>query len=101
MIIEIVDKYCFIRSILASLHPCENNHPIRVSSYRQYFNEINPEGLDFRNGFNCSDVHKIQKLNIFSINIFELSFYQDQNRWKHKLHHFEINKNESERVIDL
>ena len=21
------DKYCFIRSILASLHPCENDHP--------------------------------------------------------------------------
>ena len=23
------DKYCFIRSILASLHPCENDHPNR------------------------------------------------------------------------
>ena len=26
------DKYCFIWSILASLHPCENDHPNRVSN---------------------------------------------------------------------
>ena len=29
--IENNDKYCFIWSILASLHPCNNNHPNRVS----------------------------------------------------------------------
>ena len=27
------DKYCFIWSILASLHPCENTHPSRVNNY--------------------------------------------------------------------
>ena len=26
------DKYCFIWSVLASLHPCENDHPNRVSN---------------------------------------------------------------------
>ena len=26
------DKYCFIWSILASLHPCENDNPNRVSN---------------------------------------------------------------------
>ena len=26
------DKYCFIWSILASLHPCENDHPNEVSN---------------------------------------------------------------------
>ena len=26
------DKYCFIWSILASLHPCENTHPSRVNN---------------------------------------------------------------------
>ena len=26
------DKYCFIWSILASLHPCNNSHPNRVSN---------------------------------------------------------------------
>ena len=30
--IENNDKYCFIWSILASLHPCNNNHPNRVSN---------------------------------------------------------------------
>ena len=29
--IENNDKYCFILSILASLHTCNNNHPNRVS----------------------------------------------------------------------
>ena len=29
------DKFCFIRSILASLHPCENTHPSRVNKYLQ------------------------------------------------------------------
>ena len=39
--IENIDKYCFIWSILASLHPCNNNHPNRVSNYKQYFKEKN------------------------------------------------------------
>ena len=43
--IEKNDKYCFIWSILGSLHPCYNNHPNRVSNYRQYFNELNFQGL--------------------------------------------------------
>ena len=30
--IENNDKYCFLWSILASLHPCINNHPNRVSN---------------------------------------------------------------------
>ena len=59
--IENDDKYCFLWSILAYLHPCNNNHPNRVSSYRQYLNELNIEGFDFTNGFKCSDVHKFEK----------------------------------------
>ena len=31
------DKYCFIRSILASLHPCVNTHPSRVNNFLQSF----------------------------------------------------------------
>ena len=77
--IENNDKYCFLWSILASLHPCINNHPNRVSNYRQYFNELNIQGFDFR-GFKCSDVHKFNELNNLSINVFELNFYQDQNQ---------------------
>ena len=40
-------KYCFLWSILAYLHPCNKNHPNRVSNYRQYFNEFNIECFDF------------------------------------------------------
>ena len=40
-------------------------------------------------------------MNKFSINIFELNFYQDQNTWRHKLIHIEVSKNDSDRVIEL
>ena len=68
-------KYCFLWSILAYLHPCNNNHPNRVSNYKQYFNELNINGFDFANGFKCSNVHKVNELNNLSFNIFELFFY--------------------------
>ena len=99
--IENNDKYCFLWSILASLYPCNNNHPNRVSNYKQYFNELNIQDFDLTNGFKCSDVHKFNELNNLSVNIFELNFYQDQNQWKHKLIPIEISKNDSDRIIDL
>ena len=99
--VENNDKYCFLWSILAWLHPCNNNHPNRVSNYRPYFNELNINGFDFSKGFRCNDVHKFIELNNLSVNIFELNFYQDQNQWKHKLIPIEISKNNSDRVIDL
>ena len=68
--IENNDKYCFLWSILAELHPCNNNHPNKVSNIRQNFNEINIDGFDFTNGFRCSDVHKLNELNNLSINIW-------------------------------
>ena len=98
--IENNDKYC-LWSILAYLHPCNNNHPNRVSNYRQYFDELNIQGFDFGKGFRCSDVHKFNELNNLSVNKFELNFYQDQNLWKHKLIPIEIIKNDSDRVVDL
>ena len=79
------DTFCFIWSILASLHPCENDHPNRVSNLEQYFNELNFQSFDFTNGFKCSDVHKFNELNNLYVNIFELSFYQDKDKWKHSL----------------
>ena len=101
LIIENNDKYCFLWSILAWLHPCNNIHPNRVSNYRQYFNELNIQCFDFTNGLKCSDVHKFSELNNLSVNTFELVSYQDQNQWKHKLLPIEISKNNSDRVIDL
>ena len=99
--VENNDKYCFIWSVLASLYPCNIIHPNRVSNYEQYFDEIDIQGFDFTNGFKCSDVHKFNQLNNSSVNIFELSFYQYQNQWKHKLIPIEISKIDSDRVIDL
>ena len=63
------------------------NNPQRVSNYKKYFNQLNIQGFDFTNGFKCSDVKNfLKKINNLSINIFELCFYQDDNKiWKHKL----------------
>ena len=62
---------------------------------------MNIEGFDFSNGFKRSDVHKNEELNNLSINMFELNFYQDQNKWKHNLIPFEISKNDSDEGSDL
>ena len=95
------DKYCFVWSIIASLHPCENDHPNRVNNYIQYFNELNFQNFDFTNGFKCSDVHRFNELNNLSVNVYELNFYQDDDKWKHNLIPTEISKNESDNVVDL
>ena len=62
---------------------------------------MNIQGFDFTKGFKCSDGHSFNELNNLSINIFDLSFYQDQNNWKHNLIPFEISQNNSDRVLDL
>ena len=69
------DKYCFIWSILTSLHHCSKNHPDRVSNCKQYFDELIIQGFDFTNGFKCSVVHKFNEIKNLSVNIFELNFY--------------------------
>ena len=94
------DKYCSTYSILASLHPCENDHPNRVNNYSQYFNELNFQNFDFTN-FLCSDVQRFNELNKLFVNIYELNFYQDGDKWKHNLIPIEISKIESDNVIDL
>ena len=59
------------------------------------------EVFDFTNGFRCSDVHRFEKIGNLLINIFELNFYQDQDKWKHTLSTIEISNNdESDRVVD-
>ena len=94
LIIENIDKYCFIWSILASLHPCNNNHPNRVSNYKQYFNELNINGFDFSFGFKCNDAHRFSEINNLSVNIFQLNFLYRSNKWKHKLLPLEVSKND-------
>ena len=63
--IEKFDKYCFIWSILASLHPCGNSHPNRVSNYREWFDELNIDVCDFSNEVRCKDVPKNNELKKF------------------------------------
>ena len=94
-------KYCFIWSILASLHLCNNNHPNRVANYKENFHELNIQSFDFSYVFKYNDVHRFNELNNSSINIFVLNFYRDQNKWRHKLILIENSKNYSDRVIDL
>ena len=57
--------------------------------------------FDFSNGLKASDGHKFEKLNNISKNIFELNFWQEQNKWQRKLIPIEISKNESNRIVDL
>ena len=79
------------------------SNPQRVSNYKHHFDNLNIQGFDFTNGFKVSDVHKFNKLNNLSINIFELKFYQDDNKiWKHKLIPLEISENKNaDYEIDL
>ena len=99
--VQNIDKYCFIWSILASPHPCEKSNPSRVNNYVQYFNEVNFQDFDFAIGFKCNEVHRYNELNNLSVNIYELNFYQDGDKWKYNLLPTEISKNESDKVIDL
>ena len=99
--IENSDKHCFTWSILAYLHPCENSHPLRVKNYLQYFNEGNFPSFDSTNGFKCSDMHRVDKLENLSKKKYEINFYQDGDKWKHNLIPIEITKNESDKNIDL
>ena len=46
-------------------------------------------------------MHRFEKLKKFSINIFEINPYHDQNKWKHKIILFEVVRNETNREIDL
>ena len=96
-----VDNYCFIRSKLASLHPCDNSPPTRVKNYSEYFNELNIKGFDFTNGFKYSDVRRFIELYNLTINILELNFYQDKSKLKQNLIPIEISKSESDKFNDL
>ena len=91
----------FLWSILAYLRPCNINHRNRFSIFKQYFVVLNIQGFNFTNGFKCSDNHRFNEVNYLSINIFELTFYQGQKKWRHELRPIEVSKNETDRVFDL
>ena len=93
------DSYCFLWSILASIHPV-NKDPQRVSKYITYKNELNIADIDFTNGMKITDIDKFEKLNNqLSINVFEYTEDEDND---YKLVPLYISKNiENRRIIDL
>ena len=46
-------------------------------------------------------MHRFENLKNLSINIYELNFYQDGDKWKHNLVPIEISKNESDKVVEI
>ena len=63
--IQNIEKYCFLWSKLAYLHPCENSHPSRVRNFSQNVIELFIECFDFTSAFSCSDVHRFEKKTIY------------------------------------
>ena len=94
-----VDTYCFLWSILASIHPVDN-HPCRVGKYEPYRDELNITNIDFTNGMRIGDIPRFEKLNpTLSINVFEYSTEEDN---EYKIVPLYISKhNENRRIIDL
>ena len=86
------DEYCFLRSILAQIQPCENSLRNRISNNRECFTELSNQGFDFSDRSKCSDIHNIEKLNNFISIIFELNFNQNHTEWKQNLIPVEIIK---------
>ena len=95
------DKYCLLWSLLASLHPCINNHPNRVSSHKKCFEYIKFDGFDFITGFKCSDVQNLENSQKLSTNVFEIICDQDQKEWILKLIPIEIRKIVSDKDIEF
>ena len=75
--IQTNDTYCFLCSILASIHPV-NENPHRVSKYTPYQNDLKITDIDFTNGMRITDVDKFENLNNqLSINVVEYSKEED------------------------
>ena len=99
LIIQNVDTYCFLWSILANTHPVDKD-PQRVSNYEPYRDEPNITNIDFTNGMKIVDIPRLEKLNNqLSINVFE---YSTEDNNDYKLVALYISKhNENRRIIDL
>lgn len=65
------DKYCFVYSVLAGLHPTDD-HPERPKQYQEYFTSYDFTGIG--EVVSISDIVKFEKNNNISINVYTLDF---------------------------
>ena len=63
------DHYCFVWSILRELHPRENNKH-RIEDLKEYFNELNLDGIEFPTLFSERTFKKSEKNNDISLLVF-------------------------------
>lgn len=64
------DNKCFAYAINSALNPT-NDHPCRVSSYPNFHDHLNFDGIEFPIKF--KDIHKFEKQNNISVNVFGLN----------------------------
>ena len=94
-----VDTYCFLWSILASIHPFDKD-PQRVSKYTPYREELNINNIDFTNGMRIVDIPSFETFNFtLAINVFEYSTEEDNDYNLVPL--YISNHNQNRRIIDL
>ena len=63
------DEKCFLRSILASLHPVQcKNHQFRVSKCQEYERESNISGIKYP--VDIKDISKFEHQNNISISVY-------------------------------
>ena len=60
------DENFFLWSSLYCLHPCNKNHPNRVSKNRQHFKGINNRRFHFSDDLENIDVHRFEKMKTLS-----------------------------------
>ena len=65
--IKNVDNKCFLWSVLAALHPADNN-PSRVTHYQAYEHELNMKDIEYP--VSLTKMEKFEKQNKISINVF-------------------------------
>ena len=97
--VQNVDTYCFLWSILASIHPVDKN-PQRVSKYEPYRDELNIDNIDLTYGMRITDIPRFEILNpTLTINVFEYSTEED-NDYRLVPLYISIH-NENRRIKDL
>ena len=96
LIIQKIDTYCLLRSILASTQPVDD-HPNRATKYEPYRNELKVTNLDFTNGMKNVNIIFNTKFEVLNpkipINVFEYSIEEDNDYTLVPLYNYKNNEN--------